>query len=191
MNLRILEFAGKQVLNGYVRAISPPVSTKTSVRVVARIENMAFINGKMTESAVNIVFVDNSRYQLATWIRSRIDERISILAMPHEGILYALKVSDENAFMWSLSDGTNERNVLYGAVRLEQMDELERFARVVTDINGINYQTTFWNNSGSPLGDRIKKVFGNIKTRQTFIVAGEKRYFRGQPSLRGFWFICD
>lgn len=191
MNLRILEFAGKQVLSGYVKAVSSPYPAGNSIQVIARIENKAYESGKMTDTSVDIVFVDNAKYKLATWIQSRVGSRICILTMLHNDRLYALKVSDEKSLVWTLSDGENERNVIYGSVRLEQMDEMERYARVVTTVNGLDYLTTFWNNAGSPLGERIKQVFGNINARQTFIVAGEKRLFRGKPSMRGFWFICD
>ncbi len=191
MNLKIIDYAGAQVLHGSVCSLSDDVPVGNSIQVTATIKNKAYINGMMQDAVINVIFVDNGTYTLASWIKTMKDATISVLAKEHDGKLYAVRATEKKSFIWKLSDGKYERNVIYSSVSLDRVDEQERFASVVANVGGIEYQTTFWNNDKQPLGERAKKVFGKIAARQTFLVTGEAKLFQGKPSMRGMWFICD
>ena len=192
MNLNILDFAGKKVVSGFVESIGEPGRKGDAILVPAVIKNKAYIDGRMQDTKLNIVFVNNAKLAMASFIKGQhVGQRITVLIIKHEGMAYAMKATADTSFIWQLSDGQNVRNVIYGDVHLDRMDEKQRYAKVITNIDGVEYATTFWNNETSPMGERIRKVFEKVASKQTFLVCGENKPFNGKPSMRGFWFICD
>lgn len=192
MNLNILEYAGKKVVSGFVELIGEPGKSGNATQVTAVITNKAYIGGRMQDAKLSIVFVDNAKFAMASFImHTHIGQRITCLVAEHENEVYAIKATTDTSFIWELTDGKNVRNVIYGDVRLDRMDEKQRYAKVVTTIDGVEYSTTFWNNETLPLGERIRKVFEKVSSKQTFLVCGENKPYNGKPSMRGFWFICD
>lgn len=194
MNLHIIDFAGQKVISGVVGRRSDPVSKPRSVWIKAEIKGPAFVGGKMVDSAESVIFTDrdDGKFTLATWF-SGIKEgtRVTVVAVEHEGKLFALKATAEEDFILCLKDENGQaKTILYGSTALEFTDPQYRFSKTVTTVKGINYTVTFWNNPGSPMGERVKKVFSE-RSPKTFVVCGKMETYNGKPSLRGSWFICD
>ena len=191
MNLQILDFAGQQVLSGVITAISERQQKQQCSVVVLAIKNKAFQAGKMVDTEVRIVCVDKEDFRMASWAEGlHIGQKISVLVKKNKGMLFAGKGTDKDCFLWKLFDEDgNERNVLYGPTKFLQNEA--RYTKVLTEIDGVRYITTFWNDVTAPRGERAKKVFEPRGSVQTFLVSGKDEPYKGVSCMRGFWFICD
>lgn len=99
---------------------------------------------------------------------------------------------------WSIpaTDEIKEKNIFMGVVRMTE-DPEGRFVRLSMPVDNKKGEEptwvniTLWNNEGSALADRAKKVLGERegKKAKAVVICGENKPYNGNPSYSGFDFI--
>jgi hypothetical protein len=191
MNLHILEYAGQQVISGAITSISEKIQKGGCAIVSTVIKNKAYTQGKMVDTELRVCFVDKDSISLASWIQQRkCGEKITVLVKLCGTTYFAMRATAEKEFVWSMTDQDgNERNLLFGPTKL--LYSKERYAKLSTTVNGVEYVSTFWNDVSAPKGERVRKVFEPRGSVQTYVVAGKNEPYGGVPCMRGLWFICE
>ncbi|WP_097006349.1 hypothetical protein [Lacrimispora amygdalina] len=154
---------------------------------------------KEEEEVLSIAFWNNETVKMADRIVAAKVKEGSIITVDvydNEGKLIGNNFKYQGHWIIPATDETKERNIFMGVVRLTE-DPDGRFVRASMPIKTKNDEEptwvsiTFWNNEGTNVADRAKKVLGERdgKKAKAVIICGENKPYNGNPSYNGYDFV--
>lgn len=187
----------RRLVLGEVVSVKPASSGK-----VVEVELKGYVwnkeEGKREDQVLTISFWNNDTVKMADRIiAAKVRENVTIMVDVYEkdGKLYGNDFKYEGHWVIPATEEAKEKNIFMGVVRMTE-DPDGRFVRLSMPVNTKKGEEatwvniTCWNNEGSPLADRAKKVLGERdgKKAKAVVVCGENKPYNGNPSYSAYSF---